>query len=338
MAVVGLLMSFRRVALCALAALAVWTAAQSSADAVDAAQASAYQPPAPFPAGWSIDVSADGVYGRRSQSNAVIAQDAATGAPFLTASDLPFDPEAGLDGRVRVGYGAWALEGRYFGGFKWKSASSTTSPALWFFPTNPPLFGLGVAAIDSTYDGKLRSWEANLRWRANSHVVVFVGGRWISQPENLTVVANFGANTATISWDSALTARGPQIGIDARLFGPRTSFNPLQRVFLDVDARFAYLWSSGTQNFSVVQTAGPPFGAGGSFSRDTIAYELGAMLGIEVTPNIELRAGYRYFLLRDAVFAPDLIARTNVVTANVSAGSNQLAVSAFTVGLRALIP
>lgn len=337
--VVGALMSFRRVALCSLfAALAAWTAAPSPAQAVDAAQASAYQPPAPFPAGWSLDASADGVFARRSQSSAVIAQDTGTGAPVVTASDLPFDTETGLDARARIGYGAWSLEGRYFGGFKWKSASSTTSPAVWNFPTVPALFGLGVAALDSTYDGKLRSWEANLRWRANSNIVLFVGGRWISQPENLLVTADFGANTANVSWDSALTARGPQIGIDARLFGPRTPFNPMQRVFLDVDARFAYLKSSGTQAFLVTQSVGPSFGANGSFSRNTFAYELGAMLGVEVTPNIELRAGYRYFVLQDAVMAPDLIAATNVVTATVGPASSRLAVSAVTLGLRALIP
>ena len=49
-------------------------------------------------------------------------------------------------------------------------------------------------------------------------------------------------------------------------------------------------------------------------------------------------AGYRYFVLQDAVFAPDLIAKTNVLTATVNPASNQLAVSAFTIGLRALIP
>jgi hypothetical protein len=295
-------------------------------------------PPSPFPSGLSVDASIDGVYARRNQSDAVIVQDTVTSAAVVSGGDLPFDSKGGIDTRLRIGYGPWSLEGRYFGGFKWSSSRSDTTPAIWNFPTTPPLFGLGVAQLDTNSSGRLHSFEANLRWRANPHIVVFAGGRWISQPDNLTVAADFGANAATISWDSTLKARGPQIGFEARAFGPGTPFNPLERVFLDVDARLAYLWSSGRQNFLIVQNIGPAFAATGSFDRTTMAYELGAALGIAITPNVEVRAGYRYFVLRDGVFAPDLIAATDVVNATIGPVSSRLSVSAVTLGVRAMFP
>jgi opacity protein-like surface antigen len=316
-------------------AVAAWMVAQFPAHADDAAKAFAYQPPSLV----SLDVSVDGVYGSRNKpSNAVIIQDTTTGATVLSGGDLPFDDKGGLDARVRLGVGAWALEARYFGGFKWKSSTQATTPAIWNFPTVPPLFGLGVAQTTDDYSSRLHSWEGNLRWRANSHIVLFVGGRWISQREALSVFANFGANAATISWTTDLSAGGPQIGAEARVFGPGTSFNPLGRVFLDLDARIAYLRLHSGQTFSVVQNIGPPFLANGSLEKNTYAYELGAMLGFEVTPNVELRAGYRYFTLQNAIAAPDLVAATDVLNAVINAPTSRLSVSAVTVGLRVLAP
>ena len=318
---------------CAVLAVAASLVALSCAHAVDNI------PPRPLiPSGLSIDASIDGLYGQRNYSDAAIVQNTLTGATVLSGDSFSFDGKGGVDARLRLGYGAWSVEGRYFGGFKWSAARSDTSPLIWNFPTIPPLFGLGISDLDSDASGRLHSFEGNLRWRANSHIVVFAGGRWISQPDRLAVFADFVVNAATISWDSDFKAIGPQIGFEARLFGPRTSFNPMERVFLDVDARLGYLWSSGKQTFSVVQTVGPPFGANGSFHDTTLAYELGAALGIAITPNVELRAGYRYFALEDGVFAPDLIATTNLFNARIGQATTRVAVNAITFGLRVVFP
>ena len=320
-------------ACCAVLTIAASLVMLSSAHAVDNI------PPRPAaPSGLSFDASIDGLYGRRNYSDAVIVQDTVTTATALSGNNFSFDDKGGVDARLRIGYGPWAVEGRYFGGFKWSASRTDTTPGIFNFPTVPPLFGLGVAALDSDATGRLHSFEGNLRWAANSQIVVFAGGRWVSQPDRLAVFADFGANAATISWDSDFKAIGPQIGFDARLFGPRTPFNPLHYVFLDVDARLGYLWSSGKQTFSVVQNIGPAFGARGSFHDTTLAYELGAALGIAITPNVELRAGYRYFVLENGVFAPDLIGATNVINARINQATTRVAVNTVSFGLRAVFP
>ncbi len=321
-------------ACCVVLAVAVSLVTLSSARAVD------NLPPRPLiPSGWSIDASIDGLYGRRNYSDAAIVQDTITGATVVSGDGFSFDDKGGVDARLRLGYGPWSVEARYFGGFKWSASRNDTTPAIWQFPTVPPLFGLGVSDLDSDATGRLHSFEGNLRWRANSHIVVFAGGRWLSQPDRLSVFADFGgANAATISWDSDFKAIGPQIGFDARVFGPGTTFNPMQFVFLDVDARLGYLWTSGKQTFSVVQNIGPAFGARGSFHDTTFAYELGAALGIAITPNVEVRAGYRYFVLEDGVFAPDLIGATDIINARINQATTRVAVNAITFGLRAMFP
>jgi opacity protein-like surface antigen len=288
---------------------------------------------------WFIDASVDGVYARHSsRSSAILVEDTVTGAPIMLGSQVDYPDRLGLDARLRIGSGAWSIEGRYFGGFRWRASAAGTTTPIWNFPTNPPLFGLGVAQIQANRDGRFDSAEANLRYQISPHVVLFVGARWVETPDNLVFNADFGGNAATIAWRASSKALGPQVGFDARVFGPGTPFNPFSRVFLDVDARAALLRSKADAFFSVNQAIGPAFTSAGSSTRNTVMYEVGAALGVQVTPNVELRGGYRYLDFAGAVLSPDLIVQTDVVNTLINTNQQNLRIQAATFGIRAKFP
>jgi opacity protein-like surface antigen len=329
----GALRLFSAALIAAAATLLLLSA--SGADAADQALP-VYKAPAPPRINpWSLDASIDGVFARHNHSNATILENATTGAPLISGNQLPFDRKWGLDGRLRVGYEAWSVEARYFGGFKWRASNTTTTSGVSDFPTTPPLFVLGATQTDTRDDSRFDSWEANLRWRAYTNLVVFAGYRWMKLSDTLGMSLDFSTNNAVVSWDSSLRSRGPQIGAELRVFGPDAPFNPLGRVFLDLDARIGWLRTSGLQTFSVQQAVGSPFAAAGDFAKTSVAYELGAMLGVRVRPNVEVRAGYRYLRLGGAVRALDLVGATD---GTIDPTARSVAIHGATVGVRILVP
>lgn len=122
-------------------ALAVW--------ATDAVAADAPLPEDPVRV-LHFDASLEAVILTREQTgDFVILGDTIAGQPILTGRDYDFDWEPGADARLGVQFGSLGVAARFFGGFQWEESASLTTPVIWNFPTNPPLFGLGVADIDT---------------------------------------------------------------------------------------------------------------------------------------------------------------------------------------------
>src|SRR5262245_7231129 len=105
---------------------------------------------------------------RTNPRPAVLVEDTVTGDPLALAQNFNFNWNAGVDvSAIRtLGGGCNALEVRYFGIDGWQATQDFTTSPIWNFPTDPPLFGLGVANIHSVYTSRLYSTEVNLRHRS----------------------------------------------------------------------------------------------------------------------------------------------------------------------------
>ena len=94
--------------------------------------------------------SIDFVYATREQSdNHVIIEDTITGDTILDSNQFDFDWEPGVDARLNLASGNYGVGFRFFGGLEFDDNFKVTTSPIWNFPTNPPLFGLGIAAINA---------------------------------------------------------------------------------------------------------------------------------------------------------------------------------------------
>jgi hypothetical protein len=199
--------------------------------------------------------SVDFVYATREQSdNHLIIQDTVTGDTILDSNQFDFGWEPGVDARLNIASGDYGVGFRFFGGFEFGDTRNVTTSPIWNFPTNPPLFGLGVANVTSKYDSSLDSVELNGARLFGDNGAVFVGLRGIVVDEKLKNVADFGGNVAVITTEADTAAIGPQLG---------GQFHFGDRFFVDGDGRIAALTSSSDLSFTVAQAIGPAFVANG---------------------------------------------------------------------------
>jgi hypothetical protein len=298
-------------------------------------------PLAPAPAvssGLFVDASIDGVFVRRNSADGTIVIPIAAPGALISGQDFPFDRTVGgYDARLRVGYGQWGLEGRYLGGLRWNSAVPDLG-AVGNFRLGS-FSNFGATALSAADRSNFRSVEANLRWQPWTWLTPFAGYRQIKMFDESDFNVAFPAFTALYSFTVPWKAEGPQVGTEIRLFGPGTPWQP-GPFFADVDGRIGYYHVSATTNFLLAPSTGGTFTGGSTFSRsNSMIYELGATLGYQVTRNWEVRVGYRFISIADALTANDYAAAaTAASTQAVVPNTRRLDLNMATIGTRIVFP
>lgn len=246
-----------------------------------------------------------------------LLQNTVNSATLLNANAFDFNWAAGLDMTLTREFGNGdGIDVRYFGVDGFSAQQTITTSPIWNFPTNPPLFGLGVANVDAIYASRLYSTEVNWRREANEWLTVLAGFRWIEFHERLAFNADFGGNQALISENTANHLYGGQIGLDGRIW----HYN---RLTVDAYTKAGIYFNSADQDFSVTQAIGPAFGAGQRMDTAAFAGELGANGNYWITDRLALRAGYQMLWLQSVAVASDQIANVDVLNATgISVGGS----------------
>jgi len=246
----------------------------------------------------------------RTSRSAVIIENTITGAPVLNARDFGTPWGAGPDISVQ----RWldngnSLQIRFFDVDSWLGRTNVTTPGIWNLPTNPPLFGLGVADIHAGYGTRLYSTEFNWQHPTSDWFTWLLGFRWVELYENLNLNADFGGNLATLRFQTANRLYGGQTGANVSI---------LNRGAARIDGIFkAGLYGNAASNhFSVTQAIGPAFATADRSGQVAFLGEIGIVGVYQWTDNISLRAGYQLLWLEGIALAPYQIAATRVMTQN----------------------
>ena len=190
-------------------------------------------------------------------------------------------------------------------------------------PTNPPLFGLGTAAINAEYESSLDSVELNAARLFGDNGTVFIGLRGIVVDEKLKNVVNFTTNVSTVTTAADTAAIGPQLG---------GQFHFGDRFFVEGDGRIGALTSSTDMNFGVKQGIGSAYAANGSTGNWLMVAEGGIAVGVRIGPAASLRAGYRVLFIDDIPTAASSLSKVQVISATFADSSDEILIHGFTVG------
>jgi hypothetical protein len=249
---------------------------------------------------------------RTNPRPSVLVEDTVTGDPLALAQNYNFNWNAGLDiSLIRsLGDGDKAFELRYFGIDGWQATQDFTTSPIWNFPTDPPLFGLGVANIHSVYTSRLYSTEANLRFRRSDRFQWLLGFRWVQVHENLTFDADFGGNQAVIADNVDNNLYGGQIGFDWRVYDRGGPFK------IDSVFKAGIFGNSADNTFNVTQEIGPAFGAGQSRGQVSFVGEIGLTGVYQWTDNIAFRGGYQVLWVEGIAVASDQLQAVDVLNAS----------------------
>jgi hypothetical protein len=258
---------------------------------------------------WTVQAGA--IILSRSSRSALLLEDTVTGDPLLDASDFNSPWAVGVEFAIRRQLDdCRALEVRYFQVDGWESQETITTSPIWNFPTDPPLFGLGVATIDASYATRLYSTEINLRRASSDWLTWLVGFRWVELYEDLALNADFGGNAALVEFTTANRLYGGQVGADAVLWDNGSA--------LRVDGIFkaGLFGNASSQEFAVTQSIGPAFTAEDSQGELAFLGEINFVGVYQWTDNIALRGGYQLLWLEGIATAPDQVAALDVLGAS----------------------
>jgi hypothetical protein len=247
----------------------------------------------------------------RSSRSALLLEDTVTGDPLLDASDFSSPWAAGVEFAIRRQLDdCRALEVRFFEVDGLNADETVTTSPIWNFPTNPPLFGLGVATIDASYATRLYSTEINLRRASSDWLTWLVGFRWVELYEDLAFDADFGGNAALVEFTTANRLYGGQVGADAVLWDNGSA--------LRVDGIFkaGLFGNAGSQDFGVTQAIGPAFTSEDSQGQVAFLGEIDFVGVYQWTDNIALRGGYQLLWLEGIATAPDQVAALDIINAS----------------------
>ena len=270
-----------------------------------------------------ISYSLDLVYATRAPTIGVVIVDTGTGDPVLAGDDLAFGWAPGVDARLSVETGDMDVDFRFLGGFGFSATTAVVTPAIWNFPTNPQLFGLGVADVAADYDSSLNALEFNLSKPLGAGIV-FAGVRGLMLNENLVNDADFGAITASVRFGAATLGVGPQIGGRMRFGGD---------AFVEIDGRAAALLTKSTVTMDVSQSGGPSlFAASGDPWNWAAVVEAGATAGIAVGPQAALRLGYRAIYVHNVPTAVSTVGAADPLNGSVAHSGDAVFVHGVTLG------
>jgi hypothetical protein len=259
---------------------------------------------------WTVKAGALIMQRSAPQPN-VLIQNTVTGGAVADARNYNFNWDGGLDiSAIRRFGDNKALEVRYFGIDGWRATQEFTTPGIWNFPTNPPLFGLGVADITSVYTSRIYSTEINVRRDVNDRIQVLAGFRWLELHENLQFNADFGGNQAVITDNTDNHLYGGQLGADMRLWNRGGPFS------IDGVFKAGIYGNSSDNTFGVTQAIGPAFGAGQDKGQVAFVGEIGLTAVYQWTDHIALRGGYQLLWVDGVSLASDQLKAIDVINAS----------------------
>jgi hypothetical protein len=258
---------------------------------------------------WTVKAGALIMQRSAPQPN-ILIQDTVTGATVANARNYNFNWDGGVDISAIRRFGDNALEVRYFGIDGWRATQEFTTPGIWNFPTNPPLFGLGVADIESVYTSRLYNAEINLRHNVNDRIQLLAGFRWLELHENLNFNADFGGNQAVITENTDNHLYGGQLGADMRLWNRGGPFS------IDGVFKAGVYGNSSDNTFGVNQAIGPAFGAGQAKGQVAFVGEIGLTAVYQWSDHIALRGGYQVLWVDGVSLASDQLPAIDVVNAS----------------------
>jgi opacity protein-like surface antigen len=276
-----------------------------------------------YPASWNSTFSIELIYATRTAGkDSVIIEDTVTGDPVLTSNDFRFGWAPGVDARINVDNNGTDIGLRFLGLLNFSGTAAVTTPAIWNFPTDPALFGLGVADVASTINTSFNSLEVNFshpQWQG-----FFAGLRLVALNDKMVNDADFGGSEAVITTQANSIGIGPQIGGEAR-FG--------DQMFVNVDGRVGALLTQSNLSFDVEQAIGPAFGASGNPTGIAGIAELGVAAGMQLGPQSAVKLGYRVVYLHNFPTAPASILGVDVLSETMSRQSDSFFIHGVTLGL-----
>lgn len=248
---------------------------------------------------------------RANPHPATLIENTVTGATVSSAQNFNFNWNAGVDvSAIRALGDDRALEVRYFGIDGWRATQNFVTPPIWNFPTDPPLFGLGVANVAGVYTSRLYSTEVNLRHRASDRLSWLLGFRWVQVHENLDFNADFGGNQAVVNTNVDNNLYGAQIGADWRVYDRGGPFH------IDSIFKAGIFGNSANNSFGVTQQIGPAFGTGQSRGQVAFVGEIGLTAVYQWTDHIALRGGYQVLWVEGIAVASDQLSSIDVLAGN----------------------
>jgi hypothetical protein len=296
-------------------ASAIWLGAIGPAHAIE---------PGAMPA-WTWELGVEGVYAARGKApGAPIGQDVGLLNPFVSGDSFDFNRRFGGNIWLRARRGAFAVEARYFGGFHFNSSANGTAPLDWFISGNPSVVlgnGATLLPFGASYESRLHSVEGNLRWYVLPQLAVFGGVRWLELKESLGLVSD----VTVFQLDTNSRGVGPQIGLDWRAIAPADAHG----FFLDFDGRVGWLFAQQQASFQL--NSFPVTGSGSSDQGMPVA-ELGATVGLQMTPNTEVRLGYRALHLGGVALAPVQVEHTSFTAGTVDIVHDAIWIHGATLG------
>jgi hypothetical protein len=278
------------------------------------------------PQPWTWELGLEGVSAARGKApGAPIGQDVGLLNPFVSGDSFDFNRRFGGNIWLRARQGAFAIEARYFGGFHFNSSVDGTAPLDWFISGNPGVVlgdGTNLLPFSASYDSRLHSVEGNVRWYVLPQFAVFGGVRWLELKETL----GFVSDVTVFQLDTTSRGVGPQVGLDWRAIVPADAHG----FFLDFDGRVGWLFAQQSASFQL--TRGAPVVGSGSSDQGMPVAELGATVGLQVTPNAEVRLGYRALHLGGVALAPVQVEHTSFAAGTVDIVHDNLWIQGATLG------
>jgi hypothetical protein len=284
-----------------------------------------------------VDVSGDAlnVFRNNSDAQGLVVPTAGPGSIF-SAQDFSYGHRVSYDRQFRVGYDPIGFEYRALGGIQWNSptydAGAVGSVKIGSFSN------FGATDLNGSGHSTFGSHEMNVRFRIFPWLTPFVGYRKLQMTDDLAYNITFPAFTAVYDYNIPWQAKGWQVGIDARLFGPGTPWEP-GPFFGDIDARVGSFNVSATTNFNLLPSTGGSFPAGSSYSQNNSRiYEVGGAVGYRFGSNLEIRAGYRALVVPNALFASDYAAASTAQNSQaIVPNPRRLTVQMATIGARFIL-
>ena len=248
------------------------------------------------------------IFLHRSNSSAPILRDGTTLATAVSASQLDFKTEWGIEGVLTRQIGSDnALELRYFQVDGWKAASTRTlAPAglnLASIDLGPSGFNGNVAV---TYKSELHSAELNVIKPASSWLNLLAGFRWVEVDESLLIdflgpTPLFAAPTYKVDTDNHLY--GFQLGADGLVI----SSSNLEISFFSKVGMFANVADQSTSFGGFLPNFISPARNGISDTVVSLLSELGVSATLWLTSNWSVVAGYQAMWIEGVALAPDQI-------------------------------
>jgi hypothetical protein len=239
--------------------------------------------------------------------NSVLVENTISGATVINASDFNFNWNVGADisARKRLASGR-ELEVRYFGVDGNTATLTGNTPALWDFPTTPPLIGIGAVPFESVYLSKLFSTEINLRQCSEriDGLTWLVGFRWLQVSDQFNTDFNTGSINANFSTLNNLY--GAQIGADMLLWSGGGPFR------VDGVVKVGAYGNSAHNGMNVTQTAGPTFNSFDNENQFSFVGEIGITAAYQVSDHVAVRGGYQLLWLEGVATSGDQIQAINV--------------------------